>query len=99
MSAVHQNMHNEMYYKLQLRVHNTETNTLPLSCSVCWNTDIEQETQTRTNIRINLRFILGKLRYYTFVYYISDILKARIAHIYQFKKHTNLNYALPQVTR
>ena len=98
MSAIHHNIHNEMYYKLQLKVHNTETNILPLSCSICWNTNIEQETQTKTNIRINLRFILGKLRYYPSVYYIFDFLKARIAHIYHVKIHSNLNYALPQVT-
>ena len=79
-----------MYYKLQLKVHNTETNILPLSCSICWNTNIEQETQTKTNIRINLRFILGKLRYYPSVYYIFDFLKARIAHIYHVKIHSNL---------
>ena len=64
------------------------------SYTICWNIDEKQEIQIACNIRIILRFILSKFRYYLSVYYIIDFLKARNAQIYQVKLHSNQTFAL-----
>ena len=64
------------------------------SYTICWNIDRKQEIQIACNIRIILRFILSKFRYYLSVYYIIDFLKARNAQIYQVKLHSNQTFAL-----
>ena len=87
-----------VYYKQQLEAKHRETNTLPFSCSECWNKDIQQDTQIKFNFRINFRFILSKFRYYPSVYYIIDFLKVIIAHLCQVEILRNLKHIFPQIT-
>ena len=71
---------------------------LLISKQICWNDDMQHEIKFICNIRIKLRIILYKFRYFLSIYYIIDFLKVRNAQIYQVELYFNQTYTLPKDT-
>ena len=72
--------------------------TLSISKQICRNKDMQHKIQIIYNIRIKLRLILCKFRYFPTISYIFIFLKARNAQLYQLKSYLKQTYTLPKNT-
>ena len=72
--------------------------TLLISKQICRNKDMQHKIQIIYNIRIKLRIILCKFRYFPSIYFIFVFLKTRNAQLYQLKSYFKQTYTLPKNT-